>query len=305
MPVNKNEREFWESAKYNTLSFIQYYNKLTELATSMFEWTGIPDTVDVRFLELALFRDGHAIFFKDDTVGYLTLRCTLEGPLNVYGIPTNRRAYSYDINFNIPLDNKNSVIIYNNYLHTNAMLDVEQFSRRLSELDRIIDVNAKAQKTPILVSCDEKQRLSLENVYNKYNGNQPVIFGDKNLNPNALKAIVTNAPYVADKLYTLKTQLWNEAMTYLGISNVNIMKKERMISDEIVRNQGGTISSRYSRLEMRRTACKEINKMFGLNIWCDYREDYREIDDAGIAISGATGDGGQDNLVIHANKGKE
>ena len=177
------------------------------------------------------------------------------------------------------------------------MLDVELFAKRLSELDRIMEVNTNAQKTPVLISCDEKQRLALENVYMKYSGNQPVIYGDKNLNPNVLKAIVTNAPYVADKLYQLKTQIWNEALTYLGISNVNMTKKERMISDEVIRNQGGTIASRYSRLEMRRKACEEINKMFGLDIWCDYREDYREADDE-IMFAGQSGDNSTDVLAV-------
>ena len=92
--------------------------------------------------------------------------------------------------------------------------------------------------------------------------------------------------YVADKLYQLKTQIWNEALTYLGISNINITKKERLITDEVTRNQGGTIASRYSRLQSRREACKKINGMFGLDIWCDYREDFQKIDTEGDAING-------------------
>ena len=107
----------------------------------------------------------------------------------------------------------------------------------------------------------------------KYEGNEPFIFGDKNMNPNAIKVLSTGAPFVADKLYALKSQIWNEALTYLGISNITINKKERMITDEVLRNQGGTIASRYSRLEARRQACKKINNMFGLNITCDYRDD--------------------------------
>ena len=63
-----------------------------------------------------------------------------------------------------------------------------------------------------------------------------------------------------------------------GFSNINIQKKERLITDEVTRNQGGTIASRYSRLESRRDACKKINAMFGLDIWCDYREDFQAID---------------------------
>ena len=273
-----SDRQFWESAKLNNYSFKQYYNRLTELSVSMFEWKNMPDTIDIRFLELALFGDGLAVFFYDDVLGYLALRCAIGGQMNVYRIPTKRRAYAAN-GYNKNLDESNSVIIFNNYLHTNSMLDVELFARRLYNLDRAIDVNANAQKTPILVQCDENQRLTLKNVYMKYDGNEPVIFGDKNLNPNSIKVLQTGAPYVADKLYQLKTQIWNEALTYLGISNINVTKKERLITDEVTRNQGGTMASRYSRLEARRQACDEINRKFGLNISCDYREDTRLADD--------------------------
>ena len=275
---NVADRQFWESAKLNNYSFKQYYNRLTELSVSMFEWKNVPDTIDIRFLELALFGDGLAVFFYDDVLGYLALRCAISGQMNVYRIPTKRRAYAAN-GYNKNLDESNSVIIFNNYLHTNSMLDVELFARRLYNLDRAIDVNANAQKTPILVQCDENQRLTLKNVYMKYDGNEPVIFGDKNLNPNSIKVLQTGAPYVADKLYQLKTQIWNEALTYLGISNINVTKKERLITDEVTRNQGGTMASRYSRLEARRQACDEINRKFGLNISCDYREDTRLADD--------------------------
>ena len=278
MGKRKGDREFWESAELNKASYIQYYDRLTELSISMFEWRNLPDSVDPRFLELTLFANGYAVFFKEED-DYLALQCAISGPLNVYRIPIRRRAYAVN-GFNRELDNTNSVIIYNNMLHKNSMLDVRMFARDLYNLDRAISVNANAQKTPILIRCTENERLSLENVYMDFDGNKPIIYGDKQLNPNALSVLKTDAPYVADKLYTLKTQKWNEALTYLGISNVNITKRERLITDEVTRNQGGTIASRYSRLESRRNACKEINKMFGLDIQCDYREDYQEIVDA-------------------------
>ena len=278
MSRRKRDREFWESAELNNAAYIQYYDRLTELSISMFEWRNLPDTVDPRFLELTLFSNGMAVFFKEED-DYLALQCAISGPLDVYRIPVRRRAYAVN-GFNRELDNKNSVIIYNNMLHKNSMLDVRMFARELYNLDRAISVNANAQKTPILIRCTENERLSLENLYMQFDGNKPIIYGDKQLNPNSLTVLKTDAPYVADKLYTLKTQKWNEALTYLGISNVNITKRERLITDEVTRNQGGTIASRYSRLESRRQACKQINEMFKLNIQCDYREDYQEIVDA-------------------------
>lgn len=270
---------FDESMVLNNLTYRQYLNRLTELAISMFEWKNLPDTVDARYLELHLFETGCMVYFKDEVIGDLCLDCIVNGRLDVYGNPLLRRAYSGYNNYQKLLKYNNSVIIWNNYLHSNSILDVEMFARRLYNIDRIIDINANAQKTPVLVLGNEKQRLTLLNLYKEYDGNAPFIFGDKNLDINALKALSTNAPYVCDKLYQLKTQIWNEALTYLGISNINIQKKERLITDEVTRNQGGTIASRYSRLETRRQAVEKINEMFGTNIEVNYREDFQQIGD--------------------------
>ena len=292
----KKDRDFWESAAMNTGTYRQYYNRLVELAISVFEWKNLPDTVDPRFLELCLFTDGQVVFFNDPDLGYLTLQNACNGGFNVYRIPVKRRAYAVN-GYQKDLSDKDSVIIFNNYLHTNSQLDAAMFARRLSDLDRSIDVNAKAQKTPILIKCDETQRLTMQNLYMQYDGNMPFIFADKSLNTNQLQAIKTDAPYVADKLYQLKTQIWNEALTYLGISNINVQKKERLITDEVTRNQGGTIASRYSRLNARRDACKQINAMFGLDVWCDYREDYQAITEDNDTVDGDPNSDGQGGEV--------
>lgn len=289
---NRNETDFWSSARGNKNAYMMYVDRLTELAISMFEWKNLPDTIDERYMELCLFGDGCAVFFEDEELGFLALQTRIAGPLNPYRIPINRTAWAVN-GYNKELTIDNSVIIFNNMIHTNTLPMVELFAQRLWDLDRTIDVNAKAQKTPILIACDDTQRLSLKNVYMQYTGNEPVIWGDKNLNPNSLKVLNTGAPYVAADLYTLKTQIWNEALTFFGISNISYQKKERMISDEIMRSMGGTIASRYSRLNARRQACEQINRMFDLDIQCNFREDYREIDDE-IIITGDTGDGGLD-----------
>ena len=283
--TKRKGREFWESAVMNNATFRQYYDRLVELSISMFEWTNLPDTIDPRFLELTLFADGNAVFFKDEEIGFLALQNIIAGPLDVYRIPIHRRAFSVN-GYSKDLNNKDSVIIWNNALHKNSMLDVQMFAKRLYNLDRAVDVNANAQKTPILIVCEESQRLTFENLYKEYQGNAPVIKGDKGLNPDAFKVLKTDAPFVADKLYQLKVQIWNEALTFLGISNINVTKKERLITDEVTRNLGAIIANRYSRLNARREACKQINRMFGLDIWCDYREDYQEV----VAVENETND---------------
>lgn len=268
---------FGESATVNNLTYMQYLNRLTELSVSMFEWKNLPPTVDARYLELHLFETGSMVYFNDDVIGNLCLDCLPSGRLDVYGNPVLRRAYSGYNNYQKLLKESNSVIIWNNYLHTNSILEVKMFARRLYNLDRIIDVNANAQKTPVLIQGTEQQRLTLKNLYEEFDGNSPFIFGDKNLDLNSLKCLQTGAPYVCDKLYNLKQMYWNEALTYLGINNTGAQKRERMLAIESSQAQGGTISSRYSRLQSRREAVEKINAMFGTNIEVNYREDFMSI----------------------------
>lgn len=275
----KANRQFWEAKGANSFQFKIYYERLMELAISMFEWKNLPESVDERFLELALYSDGSAVFFRDEAMGYLALRVAIGGPLSVYNVPTYRRAFASN-GYQNTLGPDDSVIIYNNMIRTNTLPIVEIYARRLWDLDRTIDVNCKAQKTPVLVTGSEKDKLTLKQLYMEYDGNEPFIFGYADqVTPNSLKVLSTGAPYVADKLQALKTGLWNECLTALGITNVSYQKKERMITDEVVRSQGGTLASRYSRLNARRQAAEEINKKFGLNISVDFRPDFREADD--------------------------
>ena len=300
--MGKNKRpnaptnEFEVNLILNTHSYRYYFNKLFELAISMFEWKNLPPSVNRRYLELELFETGCMVYFNDDVMGNLCLNCLYNGRLDVYGDPVLRRAYSRYNNYQKLLKPSNSVVIWNNYLHLPSYSDTKMFASKLYLIDRTIDVNIHAQKTPVALVGSEQQRLTLLNLYKQYAGNEPFIFGDKNLDLNALTVLKTDAPFIADKLYTLKTQYWNEALTHLGISNINIQKKERLITDEVTRNQGGTIASRYSRLESRREAVEKINAMFGTNIEVNYREDFQQVDDDTIPEeSGAETIGGAGN----------
>lgn len=274
--MGKAKRAKWESALLNNRTYLQYYYRLLELAINMYEWKNLPPSVDERFLELTLFSDGMAVFFRDEVLGELCLQCMIGGQLDVYRIPIERTAYATN-GYQARLDETNSVIIFNNYTHTNSMLDVEMYARRLYEIERTIDVNVKAQKTPLIIRATENQRLTIKNLYMQYDGNEPFIFGDKNLDMDGIKVLKTDAPYVADKLNILKRQIWNEALTYLGIENSNTEKKERLVSDEVTTNLGGVEAQRFCRLNARKQAVKKINEMFGLNISVDFRQETQTV----------------------------
>lgn len=276
--MSKKRNNFDDSLITNMKTYYYYVNKILELSIATFKWENLPDSVDERFLEMQLMQSGKVLFFRDEDISpyeneqYLTLKFSDAGPLDVYGIPTARRAFAVN-GYQNTLTNKDSVIIYNNMLHTNSYESIVQFAKRLYNLDRIIDVNANAQKTPILIKSGQKELQSLKNLYMQYDGNSPVIYADTSLNTNDFQVLSTQAPYVADKIYTLKTEIWNECLTSIGISNVSYQKKERLITDEVIRSMGSTIANRYSRLNARKQACEQINLMYGLNIDVNFRTD--------------------------------
>lgn len=268
-----SKSQFWESAHKNNQSFMIYYNRLLELYTSEFTYDDLPDTMDERYLELVLFGRGMGVLFEDENLGYLGLSVMVNGGFNVYRIPVNRTAYAAN-GYRKKLTDKDSVIIYNNYIRTPSLEAAEYFAMKLWNIDRAIDVNVNAQKTPILIQCVESQRLTLKNAYKDYEGNMPVIWGESDAKiDEAIKAINTGAPYVADKLYALKQQVWNEALTYAGISNVGAEKKERMVSNEVRFDMGDVLANRFSRLAAREQAFDKFNRMLGTNVKVRYRNE--------------------------------
>lgn len=273
----------------NINSYVKYRNQLMELGMSMIAWDfdKIPENqrtfLNDRQIEYHEYYKGATVFFKDEELDeFLCLPVMLSGPYDLDDMPTRRMAYSKNTNYKKELNETNSVVIYNNYLRIPSCYTVDHYASLLSDLEESIAVNCKAQKTPVAILCNENERLSMQNLYEQYDGNYPFIFGQKELNVKDIKAISTGAPFVADKLYQIKMQLWNEALTYLGISNISYQKKERLVSDEVIRNMGGTIASRYTRLEIRREACDKIKKMFNVEVGVDYREDFRQTDDENI-----------------------
>lgn len=268
--MSKSAKRRWQSAELNNKTYIDYYNRLMELALNVFEWENLPPSVDERFLELTLYEMGYCLYFNDEIIGNLALTCTIGGQLDVYRIPVLRRAYAVN-GYNKMCSTKDSVLIFNNYLHTPTQLTIELFARRLYEIERAIDVNVKAQKTPTLILSSEQQRLTMQNLYMQYEGNEPFIFGDKNMDIEGIKSLKTDAPFVADKLEILKHQIWNEALTFCGIENSNQDKKERLVSDEVGSNYGNIEAQRNVMLNARKQAVKKINAIFGTNIDVHFR----------------------------------
>jgi hypothetical protein len=249
----------------NILTVNDYYDRLKLIALSLFEWEGLPPTCNARFLEKTLFTYGRAIFVKDKALGYLNLKCTPSGELNFYDEPISYDAYGVSYT-NKSFKKDECVLIRNNILERPTDNSVILFTSRLTEAERTIDVNIKAQKTPVIVRCDEKDRLTMINLLKKVEDNEIFIVGSKDLNVDGLKAIKVDAPFVADKVQIYKQDIWNEALTFFGINNANSDKRERLITDEVNANNEVISINAQAMLLTRLEACKQIKELYGIDV---------------------------------------
>ena len=263
----------------NDATYIDYLDRLRLIATSLFTWKGLDDVAGFgasRFLEQALYDNGRACFVQDDTKGYLALKVNPDDKLNVYELPT--RVLAWSIGYNKKYNIDDVVYIMNNELQMPTAKSIQLFAYRLYETERTIDTNLIAQKTPVLIEGDTKSILTLKNVYMQYSGNTPFIFGNKQFDiSNRLNALKTDAPFVIDKLDIHKHEIWNEALTYLGIDNANTDKKERLITDEVESNNELIKYYFNCFYKTRKKACDDINKKFGLNISIDLNNEVLKV----------------------------
>lgn len=278
---SRNNYKFSDSLELNDATYIDYLNRFRRIALSMFEWVNLPKSMNSRYLELSLYYNGKAALLKTKKYGFINTKCAGTGYVNIYGLPTKLNCYSYNFNEQRelyiglnPLDSeedkenkeyKECILVQNNWEALPTVSSMELFAWRLYQASRVCDVNIEAQKTPVLLVADESQRLFLENLYQQYNGNQPFIFGDKDqLGENSIRSINTQAPYVADKITEYKKEIWNEALTFLGVNNIMLEKKERLVTDEANSNNELINLNLESFLAPRLEACKKFNEKFGL-----------------------------------------
>lgn len=263
---------FRDAILMNDSTYVDYLERMKKICLSMFEWQNLPTSMNARFLEMCLFYNGQAALLYDDNYGYINTMAADGGYINIYGLPTELNCYSYRFNQRRSLymtdtgEEKGSecILVMNTYERVPTCATVNLFAYRLAEAQRTADVNIKAQRTPILLTTDQKQLFTLKKMYEEYDGNTPAIFADKNsITPDALKAIKTDAPFIAQNIMDYKREIWNEFLTFMGISNLS-EKRERMVTNEIDSNNELVNLNLQALLTPRKEACRQFNEKYGL-----------------------------------------
>ena len=264
--------DFQDAMLLNSATYTDYLERMKKIALSMFEWVNLPETMNARYLEMCLYYNGQAALLWDEDYGFINTQAVDSGYINIYGLPTKINCFSYSYNkmrelyvpdTNLPAEEE-CILVMNNYMRVPTAATIQLFAKRLAEAQRTCDVNVKAQRTPVLLLTDKNQELTLRNIYAQYDGNSPVIIGDKNvLADQSITAIKTEAPFIANDVRLYMKEIWNDFLSFMGISNLD-EKRERLISNEADSNNELVNMNMQSYLIPRKEACKQFNEKFGL-----------------------------------------
>lgn len=198
------QRPPWiENAKYFTsVTYSTWFNRLYNIAISRFEWLNLPDTCNEKFIEQVLFFNGFMVGYKDTALNsFLIMPCTNNSVLDIFGYPAKVNAYGYNgymaqnlTPYTITLGQEptraDAALLYANYSRCPDLPAVLYFARKLTKIDRTIDVNINVQKTPYIISCAENQRLTVANMFKQVDNFEPAIITTKFYGLNGEKLLM-------------------------------------------------------------------------------------------------------------------
>lgn len=262
---NTQDRQFMQSIIEHTQDFNLFVKQCINASLSLFIYENLPQTINSEYIERQLICGAPVVFFKDDVIGELCLKMGSVTKFDVYGEPSEYGATGENGYIVNGLNADNSVVMYNNMLHEGNKAEIMFIAQMLYNFDRIIKVNVNAQRTPVLIKTDEKRRLTMLNLYKKWEGDEPFIMGDKTLNDDNFDVLSTNAPFVADKIYQVKKWYKQEMLTLIGIPTYDKSKTERLITDEVTLSATEALSYAISKLNARQCAIDKVNAMWGTN----------------------------------------
>ena len=253
---------------YKNINFTRIYDYYKMLALNMFTWENLPQTMNSRYIENALYENGLCLVNNDTNMGLISVPCNYGADMNINGESTEviTSGYNYIKTINY-INNKNCVLIRNNDLAKATRHYINNYAERMLEVEMCIRANINQQKFPWFINATEKTKKSLEIIFEKVENFEPFILANREigLGDNALEVLTMPTPYVADKLNEYKYELEREILTFLSLNN-NFEKKERLLTDEINSNNDFISTNAMLMYKNRLQACEEINKKFGLNV---------------------------------------
>lgn len=259
--------QYFQSASFNARTYDMYRQWLTAMALNRFRWVNLPPGVSERMLEQTLYYNGVATISEmtdrdgNGTGLYYGLQAVTRSRPNAqddYNEWTSQGVTDFSYESNIGT----GVLIWDNRQRMPISGVIDLFARRLTAIDRTLDVNMLQQRTPFVVTGPQGKELDVAQVMKSIAGGEPAVVGYENLTSLIkVEAIQTGVPCIAQDINTAWTMVWNNALRFLGMGGIN-EKAERLVTEEAETQNEPSELMALDPLTARREACEAYNELY-------------------------------------------
>lgn len=261
--VTKDINDYRKSLRTN------YINKYFNMFMHQYKWTGL-EPIQEDYIMRKFWDTGTVAAFKiknTDEIG-LTQWATMKW--NMYDFPEEVQLIN---KWNVPfmpstpqIVNKDVVLGWIQANHKPISFMVNHYIDRMVEVDMVINTNLTVHKLPFLIGVTPADVKKANDIIDRILNDEAVIFMDAE-DINLLNSVSTNAPYIIDKLYSYRTSLENELLTYLGIDNIlENVERERMLVDEVNANNESINANQEAMLANLKYFTDKVNEVLGFTI---------------------------------------
>lgn len=279
------DRGNWQTNILNTMAEFRYFDDIIRIATNRFRWVGLPESVNVKFLEQTLLKFGMATIAhpKGMPDAWYGLQVGGIGELNAYGEPTSWMAQGVDAKTSFDVDSSNGVLIYNsNNIYgsgcnsgDSTWLAFELFAHKLAHYDRTEDVNLMMQQAAWFITCNQEKRQEALNLFKQVSGFEPAVITTPNVQSEiGFDVLKTGVEFIGEPLNVAKRNIWNSVYEYLGVPHLSFEKGERMIEQEAEGNNAPTSLRLLDALQPRRTGAQQLSKLIGTDVEVVFNKDF-------------------------------
>lgn len=166
---------------------------------------------------------------------------------------------------NLQKVNKDCVIGWAHSSHAPIRNLVLYYIDKIVEVENTINTNLFVHKLPRLIVCSPEDKARVEKLMEDIEAGEKKLFLEAE-DIEAIKNVLDSGAggnYIIDKLYQYKQNLENELLTFLGINNVALEKKERLITDEAQSNNQLINDSSDCFLDSLKAFCKNVSDILG------------------------------------------
>lgn len=270
----------------NTLQM--YRRQMFNITENRIQYSNLSPYIDMKYVNRCLFRQGVVASFIDDVLGHLILPYQNVGALDCYGRPTSIMCYGLNGYRSKVLNRDEFVLLYDTTGGYPLLYDVEQYAERMALDVRTMDINIAQQKTPRIFTTSTGNEMTVKHIINNIDSYENEVLAYKNLDMDAINAVLAPAPFIADKVNEHKREIWSEFLRLIGVTDITIQKKERLIKDEVNYSQGGTIIGRYASAYPRDIWKQQCKEKLGIDV------DWHFYDNLNTDLSLIDNNGGDD-----------